>query len=158
MRPRAVVFFCLLLLLTPQCAGDDAGEDVGTRPAGPTAVIETGEGPVRIAVEVADTDAERQRGLMHRKSLPEDAGMLFVFESESSGGFWMKDTLIPLSIAFYDANGKILRILDMEPCRADPCPIYDPGVAYRGALEVNQGAFERWGVSEGDLIELVDSG
>jgi uncharacterized membrane protein (UPF0127 family) len=155
MRTPAALFVCLLLLVTPQCAGGDSGDDAGARPAGPTAVIETDDGPVRIAVEVADTDEERQRGLMHRKSLPEDAGMVFVFPGETSGGFWMKNTLIPLSIAFYDADGKILRILDMEPCRADPCKVYDPGVAYRGALEVNQGAFGRWGVSEGDTITLA---
>jgi uncharacterized membrane protein (UPF0127 family) len=158
MRTPTAVFVCLFLLLTPQCAGEDAADDAGTKPAGPTAVIETDDGPVRIAVEVADTDEERQRGLMNRRSLPEDAGMVFVFESDTSGGFWMKNTLIPLSIAFYDASGKILRILDMEPCRADPCMVYDPGVVYRGALEVNKGAFKRWGVSEGDVLELVDVG
>jgi uncharacterized membrane protein (UPF0127 family) len=66
----------------------------------------------------------------------------------------MKNTLIPLSIAFLDADGRILRILDMEPCEADPCPLYPPGVAYTSALEVNQGAFERWGVEVGDLVTL----
>jgi uncharacterized membrane protein (UPF0127 family) len=80
--------------------------------------------------------------------------MLFEFDGDSTGGFWMKDTLIPLSIAFADADGTILRILDMEPCTAEPCRIYDPGVAYRRALEVNQGAFERWGVAEGDRLTL----
>jgi len=149
-----VLVLCLLLLLAPQCASDDTVGNAETKAAGPTAVIETDDGPVRIAVEVADTDAERQRGLMNRRSLSEDAGMLFVFEGDSAGGFWMKNTLIPLSIAFYDADGMILRILDMEPCRADPCRIYDPGVTYRGALEVNRGAFERWGVAVGDVLRL----
>ena len=121
----------------------------------PTVLIDTGERSVRVRVEIADSPSERERGLMNRKSLPEDAGMLFVYESDTTGGFWMKDTLIPLSIAFYDANGKIVRILDMEPCRSEPCPVYDPGVAYRGALEVNRGAFERWGVREGDVITLA---
>ena len=91
---------------------------------------------------------------MHRESLPEDAGMIFLFEEEITGGFWMKNTLIPLSIAFVGADGEILRILDMEPCAADPCEIYDPGVAYASALEVNQGAFASWGVEEGDLLTL----
>jgi uncharacterized protein len=86
--------------------------------------------------------------------MPEDAGMLFLFPAEHSGGFWMKNTLIPLSIAFVDADGRIVRILDMEPCRADPCPIYDPSVAYRSALEVNRGAFAEWGVVEGDRLTL----
>jgi uncharacterized membrane protein (UPF0127 family) len=91
---------------------------------------------------------------MQREFLPDDAGMLFLFEEETAGGFWMKNTLIPLSIAFVGGDGTILRILDMEPCEADPCEIYDPGVAYASALEVNQGAFADWGVEEGDLLTL----
>ena len=54
----------------------------------------------------------------------------------------MKDTLIPLSVAFADADGEIVTILDMEPCKADPCPVYDPGAPYRTALEANKGAFD----------------
>jgi uncharacterized membrane protein (UPF0127 family) len=118
------------------------------------AVIATGAGQVVVDVEVADTGSERQRGLMGRGFLDADAGMVFVFPRTTGAPFWMKDTLIPLSIAFYDADGRILRILDMEPCRRDPCPLYSPGVAYRGALEVNRGAFERWGVEEGDRLRL----
>ena len=82
---------------------------------------------------------------MGRTTLPADAGMVFVFSEDHRGPFWMKDTLIPLSIAFYAGDGRILKILDMEPCDADPCPLYDPEVAYRGALEVNQGAFAALG-------------
>ena len=114
--------------------------------------IETGRGPVEVEVEVADERDERRRGLMGRTSLPERAGMLFVFDEERSGGFWMKDTLVPLSIAFMDGGGRILAILDMEPCERDPCPRYDPGVTYRAALEVNRGAFRRWGVEPGDIV------
>jgi uncharacterized membrane protein (UPF0127 family) len=121
----------------------------------PTVLIETAAGDdVVVAVEVADTQEERQTGLMNRESLPEDAGMIFVFGEDSAGGFWMKDTLIPLSIAFADADGTIVSILDMEPCAAEPCEIYDPGVSYRTALEVNQGAFSRWGVEVGDRLSL----
>ena len=69
----------------------------------------------------------------------------------------MKDTLIPLSVAFFDEDGRILEILDMEPCppETDPCPVFEPGVSYLGALEVNQGAFEEAGVEVGDMIEIV---
>jgi uncharacterized membrane protein (UPF0127 family) len=120
----------------------------------PHAVIATDSGAVSIDVEIADSEGERARGLMGRTELPEDAGMVFLFPEETSGPFWMKDTLIPLSIAFYDEDGSILRILDMDPCRRDPCPLYDPGVAFHGALEVNQGAFARWNVREGDRVRL----
>ena len=144
-----------LLLLAVACGGEE--EPVATAVAsapGPRVVIATDAGAVTVDVEIADTPSERETGLMNRESLAEDAGMLFDFGEESRGGFWMKDTLIPLSIAFADADGTILRILDMEPCTADPCQVYDPGVAYRQALEVNQGAFERWGVAEGDRLTL----
>ena len=167
MRAAALL---LVLVLAAACVGDDDDPQAGGTPsvveaappttsaetAGPRVVIETGSGDVEVAVEVADDDEERQLGLMNRESLPADAGMLFVFEEDSSGGFWMKNTLIPLSIAFADGSGEILRILDMEPCEADPCDIYDPGVFYRSALEVNQGAFDRLGVEEGDRLRLEE--
>ena len=120
-----------------------------------TASIDTGERRVRLSVEVADEPDEWRVGLMHRRSLPRNAGMVFLFPQPSRGGFWMKNTLIPLSIAFFDGRGRILRIMVMAPCRADPCPTYDPRVAYRGALEVNRGSFSRWGVRRGDVIRLA---
>jgi len=153
MRRLALALGVLLALAA--CGGD--GGDGDGQADRPTVVIETDEGEKEIAVEIADTDDERAVGLMGRESLPEDAGMIFVYPEPSEGGYWMKNTLIPLSIAFYDVDGEILRILDMEPCRSDPCPVYDPGVRYAGALEVNQGAFERWGVREGDRLELQRS-
>ncbi len=109
---------------------------------------------VVFSVEVVAEPAARQQGLMHRTDLADDAGMLFLFPAEHTGGFWMKNTLIPLSIAFLDEDGEILRILDMEPCEADPCPSYEPGVAYHAALEVNAGAFDDAGVSTGWRVDL----
>jgi uncharacterized membrane protein (UPF0127 family) len=146
-RPR-LALSVLVLACAASCGGGDSEVQ------GPRVVIETRAGEQEVAVEVADTDAERQRGLMNRTSLDADAGMVFLFPGETAGGFWMKNTLIPLSIAFYDGDGRIVRILDMEPCRRDPCRIYDPEVTYVGALEVNQGAFRRWNVSEGDRLRL----
>ena len=70
----------------------------------------------------------------------------------------MKDTLIPLSVAFWDRRGRIVRILDMTPCRHDPCPVYDPKVAFRGALEVNRGAFTRWRVRLGAIVTIRRQG
>jgi hypothetical protein len=85
--------------------------------------------------ELALTPAARARGLMNRKPAPVD-GMLFVFPERTTGGFWMKNTLVPLAIAFFDAGGKRVRKLSMTPCLEDPCPIYDPGRRYRFALEL----------------------
>jgi uncharacterized protein len=119
-------------------------------------VIESEDDTVRVDVEVADDERERRIGLMGRRSLPADAGMAFVFPKPTGTSFWMKDTLIPLSIAFWDEAGEIVAILDMEPCTEDECPSYDPGVDFVGALEVNQGFFREHGIVIGDLVRLVE--
>jgi uncharacterized membrane protein (UPF0127 family) len=85
--------------------------------------------------ELAMTPDQRSRGLMNRRRAPAD-GMLFVFPSTTTGGFWMKNTLVPLTIVFFDAEGKRVRRLSMTPCRRDPCPIYEPRRRYRFALEL----------------------
>ncbi len=85
--------------------------------------------------ELALTSAARSRGLMNRKPAPVD-GMLFVFGEDTTGSFWMKNTLVPLTIVFFDANGRRLRRLSMKPCRSVTCPLYSPGRAYRFALEL----------------------
>jgi uncharacterized protein len=158
-----VLLLALLAAAVAGCGGGgDSAEAERTTTAtatGPvfergTVVIESARGEVAIDVEIAETPVQRKLGLMHRESLASEAGMVFLFAKETRGGFWMKNTLIPLSIAFFDADGRILRILDMEPCEADPCPVHDPEVAYHGALEVNKGAFAQWGVSEGDRVRV----
>jgi uncharacterized membrane protein (UPF0127 family) len=90
---------------------------------------------VQFRPEVAKTSAQRSLGLMNRRQAPKD-GMLFVFPGPTTGGFWMKNTLVPLTIVFFDSSGKRVRKLSMTPCREDPCRIYDPGRSYRFALEL----------------------
>jgi uncharacterized membrane protein (UPF0127 family) len=113
-------------------------------------------GPSRVVlhVEIAETEAARQRGLMDRTSLARDSGMAFLFGSPVQVGFYMKDTLIPLSIAFWDQNLRIVTILDMRPCRADPCPDYFAQRPFVGAVEANQGFFAEHGVEVGEKVEL----
>ncbi len=106
---------------------------------------------VAVPVEIADTNEERQTGLMGRTALAEDAGMLFVFDTEQQLSFWMKDTLIPLSIAFIDSEGRIVDIQDMQPLDETPHPSAAPA---QYALEVNQGFFEARGIQVGDTVEL----
>ncbi len=130
--------------------------------AEPTPAFGTGEitlesddaGTKTIRVQIAEEPQQREIGLMGRTSLPDDTGMLFIFPGEFQGGFWMKNTLIPLSIAFIDSDGVIVDILDMQPCEAEPCDIYTPDNPYVQALEVNIGAFEGWGIAEGDTATL----
>jgi uncharacterized protein len=112
---------------------------------------------VRLDVQVADDDAERELGLMDRTTVAPYDGMAFVWQRPVETSFWMKDTLIPLTVAFWDETGRIVSILDMPPCRADPCPTYDPGTPVLGALEVPQGDLERRGVALGDTVDLVRS-
>ena len=81
--------------------------------------------------------------------------MALLFFRDTRAGLWMKNTSIPLSAAFFDDKGTILKILDMDPCHQMPCRVYEPGVEYVGALEVNRGAFERHGVTVGDTIHLA---
>jgi uncharacterized membrane protein (UPF0127 family) len=105
-----------------------------------------------INVELADTGARRSRGLMFRTSLAADDGMLFVWPSPTSGGFWMQNTFVPLSIAFIDQDGLIIDIQDMEP---ETTTLHRPPSPYRWALEVNQGWFGAQGIAVGDGVELT---
>ncbi len=93
---------------------------------------------VNIHVEIADTESSREVGLMHRTTMDPDAGMIFDFGGETSGGFWMQNTLLPLSIAFITADGTILNIEDMQPPDTN---ITAAAGTYSYALETNQGWF-----------------
>jgi uncharacterized protein len=115
--------------------------------------------PLRIGkrilrVEVAATPEERQTGLMHRRSLGEDQGMLFIFERRGLWGMWMKNTYIPLSVAFIGEDGRIINIEDMLPHTEDSHSASAPA---RYALEVNKGWFARHHIRRGTLVEGLDS-
>jgi uncharacterized protein len=140
-----------LLLVAVAC-----GSAVARDPNPPAALsIRTAEGTVTLEVEVADTPTERRTGLMGRESVDPYDGMAFVWEELVQATFWMRDTRIPLSIAFWDDQGRIISILDMDPCTADPCPSYGPGEPFVGAVEVGRGTFAMRGVAVGDTVELA---
>lgn len=117
-----------------------------------TLTVATADGTRAFDVEIAETDATRQRGLMGRSSVPPGTGMVFLFDAPTDGAFWMKDTLIPLTIVFWDADGEVVDVLEMLPCEADPCPYYRPDERYVGALEVARG--EADGITDGDDVAL----
>lgn len=167
-----------VLLLAVACGGDTPGPGVagaagrasGTAPA--TQTVEPGalrpsEGfdvsqvvftdddeRITMPVLVADDPSLRATGLMGRAELPDDAGMLFVFDAPTAGAFWMKDTPLPLSIAFVSADGEVQQVLDMEPCAADPCPRYQPEDTYLYAVEANQGYFAARDIGAGWVLEI----
>jgi uncharacterized membrane protein (UPF0127 family) len=105
-----------------------------------------------ISAEIADTPATMERGLMFRDSLPADSGMLFVFGSPQQASFWMRNTSIPLSIAYLDTEGRILEIHDMFPYDETPVPSYSAKVSY--ALEMNQGWFKRQKITPGMTVQF----
>ncbi|WP_306698664.1 DUF192 domain-containing protein [Treponema endosymbiont of Eucomonympha sp.] len=107
---------------------------------------------VTLRVEVARTEAERSRGFMGRKRIPDGTGMIFVFERDERLRFWMKDTPVPLSIAYIDSAGAVREIYDMTPFSLAPVT---SAVSVRYALEVPQGWFARAGIRVGAQIAAV---
>ncbi|MCK9538170.1 DUF192 domain-containing protein [Dokdonella sp.] len=109
----------------------------------------------RYQVELATDDASRARGLMLRTVLAPDHGMLFIFQDDAPRAFWMKNTLIPLDILYFDAERRLVSVQhDVPPCRADPCPAYPSGAPARYVLELNAGEARRIGVTAGDELTI----
>ena len=102
-----------------------------------------------LRVEVVATDETRALGLMNRKALGRDDGMLFIFDEPQYHAMWMKNTLIPLSVAFIDASGTILNILDMEPQTEDTHMSAGPSIY---AIETNKGWFAAKKIKAGDKV------
>jgi len=107
----------------------------------------------KLTAEVAHTDPARAQGLMHRRMLPENRGMLFVFPTAAQHAMWMMNTYIPLSVAFIDERGVIINIEDMMPHTQDAHPAAKPA---RYALEMNRGWFNQRGVSPGAKVEGIE--
>lgn len=138
------------VLPTPAGPEQQAGNVPLIEPSGPFGVDTItlrGDGrSTELDVWVADEPDLRARGLMERETVPDGAGMLFTYDEPDTRTFWMRNTLIPLSIAFFDGDGAVVGILDMEPCRQLPCERYGPDQPFRYALEVPQGWFAATGV------------
>ena len=106
-----------------------------------------------IRAELANTDASRRQGLMHRARLAENAGMLFLYAEPEAAAMWMKNTRIPLSVAFIDKAGRILNVEDMQPFSEQAHS--SKGIASY-ALEMNRGWFRKRGIGAGDRVEGLD--
>lgn len=135
------VFLVLLLLIA--CTGLVWAQSTRL----PQAEIHVGTRAVQ--AEIASTPASRQHGLMGRAALPDSHGMLFVFDETDLHCFWMKDTPLPLSIAFITPQGRIISLADMQPYSE---AVHCPSAAVRYALEMPQGWFDRSGIHIGDLV------
>jgi uncharacterized membrane protein (UPF0127 family) len=117
------------------------------------AIIGTTGERSEVEVEIADDEAEQRRGLMERTELGENAGMLFVFDRDEPRSFWMRNTLIPLSIAYIASDGRIVDIQDMQPLDETSHLSAAPA---QYALEVNQGFFAERGIEVGNEVEIPD--
>lgn len=126
------------------------GSALAQQPALPTITLNAGIHVIQ--AEVADTPSARSMGLMRRKAMAQGAGMLFLFDESGRQCMWMKNTLIPLSVAFIDERGRIVNIADMQPldetshCASSPA---------RFALEMNQSWFKKRGISPGASIDGI---
>jgi uncharacterized protein len=138
-------------LLVLACASPKGAPETSASPA--RVIVETAAGHRHaVRVELARTDAQRERGLMNRERLEPDAGMLFLFDSSAVHAFWMKNTLIPLDMIFIDDSGRIVGIVE----RAEPLTLVnrDVGVPSRYVLEVNGGWAAAHGVAPGDRVRF----
>lgn len=130
---------------------DDLDETVVT--------IDTGGERLEVVAKVAEAPEERRRGLMEVPALPEGVGMLFLFDAERTGGFWMWNTIIELDIAFISADGEAHTLATMVPCEAErstDCAVTTPAEPYRAALEVSGGWFDRAGVAPGSDVTWAE--
>lgn len=150
LRPRALGRLALPWLLLPLVAACGEGP-AGPDPCDPSPADVVCLDGQALTVEIADEPDERSTGLMGRDSLPDDHGMLFVFPEPDTLRFWMKDTTIPLDLAYLDADGVIFQVLEMEPLSREIRPSDRPALY---ALEVNRGWFADHGVGEGDTARL----
>jgi uncharacterized membrane protein (UPF0127 family) len=141
-----LVFLLFLLVLPPGALAELAAFQKSTL------IIDTDRGPQRFNIEIAETPQQQEQGLMFRRSLPANAGMLFDFGSTEPAAFWMKNTLIPLDMLFIAADGKIADIHE----RAVPlseATIYSK-VPVRAVLELNGGTVSRLGIHLGDVVHF----
>jgi len=154
MTPRLALSLAALLC-TAACAARPAAEPApaATPSAAPRVIVETAGGAsLPVTVELARTDEERARGMMHRRELGPEAGMLFLFSECEQRAFWMKNTLLSLDMLFIDDGGRVVGLIERaEPLTTSP---RDPGVPSRYVLEVNGGWAARHGVRPGDLVRF----
>ena len=127
-RPTLIV----LVLIAAACGRTIV--DV-TKPSARVTFSSSSDSPASLNVSVAETPEQRQQGLSGVKNLPADFGMAFTYAAPTVDEFWMKDTLIPLSVAFVRADGTIVAIREMVPCTADPCRTYASPEPYTMAIE-----------------------
>lgn len=144
-----IAIAALFFFIAGAAVAQERGEPM-LLPVDPAAlVVETADGAVEFEVEIADTAQNRSRGLMFRAEMPDDRGMLFVFEEQRRVGFWMRNTPMPLDLLFIDSDGRIGAIEQGEPFSDAPI---SPAVASQFVLELKAGTARTRGIAEGDVV------
>jgi len=160
---RIIVAIVVSLLIACTSHSDtDAGDYTGLMSFDTATIRLVGHDTVRLTVELAESQAQQTMGLMERRTLAPDAGMLFLYSSvqPESSAFWMFRTRIPLDIAFIDSVGTIKTVTTMRPCEselAQGCPNYPANARYIAALEANAGYFAKQRLAVGDRVLLGDT-
>jgi len=124
-------------------------------PQGNLTIAGSGGPELSLHVQIAQTPQSQQKGLMGVTKMPDHVGMAFLFGESTSTAFWMKDTLIPLDIAFWDSKSRIATTFTMTPCTANPCHLYQPATPYVGSVEMNAGLLAARGIKAGDRVTLT---
>jgi len=138
---KTLVILLAFILIIPACMQGQ-----------PTLVIHSASGDHHVKVEIVTEPADQAQGLMYRRSLGKDSGMLFIFRQEEPQSFWMKNTLIPLDMLFISAGLVIVDITTMQPCITDPCPDYTSRQPAIYVLEVNAGYCRSRNIIVGDKV------
>jgi uncharacterized membrane protein (UPF0127 family) len=157
-RLTAIASFMASLIILTACNQShqpSAGSAATPRPSPiplPQAFLPNGS---VIDLELALTPEEISNGLMFRPSLPENRGMLFLFDQPRLPAFWMKNTLIPLDLVFLDGTGVVVDVIaDVQPCAAEPCPNYPPASPALAVLEIGAGVATAHGIEIGTAIQF----
>lgn len=149
-RARAAAVLAAALFSVAATTAGVADNQAQILPVDPTPLVaETDNGEHAFKIEIADDQNERTAGLMYRNFLPDNQGMLFVFEQTQQVGFWMKDTPLPLDLIFIDEGGRVAGILEGKPLSE---ALISPGVPVRFVLELKKGTAAKVGIEDGDVI------
>jgi len=147
MRMQVLYPLTLLILLCACVPADTPPEKVSSDTYFPMSLDGT-----QLELQLALTESERNRGLMYRDRLPEDHGMLFLYKTPGTRSFWMRNTKIPLDLAYFDSQGVLLEIRPLYPYNENPVVSYSKEVLI--AIEMNQGWFSQKNITPGTRLDL----
>lgn len=155
MKHATAVLFSVLVAGFVACGsgGTPSPDSPNSAPASPTVLLPDGS---HLSVRIADRPLDQARGLMFVENLPDDEGMLFLFDEDGPRSFWMKNCRMPIDMIWLDGTFRVVDIThSAPPCESDPCPQFEPKAHARNVLEVRGGLARQKGLREGDTVVVV---